>query len=104
MQTGSVDLLQLALNEYGFFACAGALACLGASIYVCSHARCWCHSLAGRHTDLNACSRGGYTALHLACVHGQFAIQVLLREHGADESRSTHHGFTTTSLRQTWVR
>lgn len=54
------------------------------------------------HTDLNARSRGGYTALHLASLHGQFQLQALLREHGADELRIAHRGHSTTSLRQSW--
>lgn len=35
------------------------------------------------HVDINARTRGGYTALHIACLHGHHVIQAQLRELGA---------------------
>ena len=34
------------------------------------------------HVDINARTRGGYTALHIACLHGHHVLQAKLRELG----------------------
>ena len=49
---------------------------------------------------INARTSGGYTPLHLACLHGHHGVQAQLREMGADERLMSNGGHTSKTLRE----
>eukprot|EP00041_Stephanoeca_diplocostata_P020447 m.458027 g.458027 ORF g.458027 m.458027 type:complete len:591 (-) comp21579_c2_seq7:189-1961(-) len=53
-------------------------------------------------TNADPKSSGGYTPLHLACLHGHHGIQALLKDIGANERLLSNRGYSTSDMRRNW--
>lgn len=53
-------------------------------------------------TNADPKSSGGYTPLHLACLHGHHGIQALLKDIGANERLLSNRGYSTNDMRRNW--